>query len=79
MSLTRAAADGRAVWRTSDGDVVDAIARAVYGSEAGGATERLLDANPGLADIGPVLPAGLYVAIPAPPVAAVMRPVRLCS
>lgn len=79
MSLTLADANGRATWRTSDGDVVDAIARAVWGSEAGGAAERLLDANPGLAAAGPVLPAGLYVAIPAPPAAAAVRPVRLWS
>lgn len=68
-----------AIWRTSDGDVVDAIARAVYGSERGGATEALLEANPGLADHGPVLAAGLLVRVPAPTPRGVAAPVRLWS
>lgn len=77
--LTADAAGGRAVWRTSDGDVADAIARAVYGAEDGGAAERLIDANPGLASIGPVLPAGLFLALPPPPATAVRRVTRLWS
>jgi len=79
MSLTRAPADGAAVWRTSDGDVADAVARAVYGAEGGGAVERLLEANPGLADLGPVLPAGLFLRLPPPPATAVRRVTRLWS
>lgn len=78
-ALTLAAANDAAIWRTSDGDVADAVARAVYGAEDGGATERLLAANPGLADIGPVLPAGLYLALPPAPVVTVRSVTRLWS
>ena len=50
-------------YRTSDGDVVDAVCRRYYGREAG-AVEAVLEANPGLADLGPVLPAGVLVTLP---------------
>lgn len=68
-----------ALWRAAEGDVADKIARAAYGSERGGATEALLDANPGLADLGPILPIGTMVRLPAPPEARPVRPVRLWS
>lgn len=64
-------------YRSSDGDTVDSIAWAVYGRQDGRCVELLLDANPGLADQGPILPAGLQVAIPDPPAPAVTREVRL--
>lgn len=73
------AAPTPAIWRAADGDVVDAIARAAYGSERGGATEALLDANPGLADRGPLLAAGTALRLPRPPEARPVRPVRLWS
>ena len=50
-------------YRTSDGDVIDAVCRRYYGREAG-AVEAVLEANPGLADLGPVLPAGVLVTLP---------------
>lgn len=43
--------------------MVDAICMAVYGDEPG-YTEAVLEANPGLADIGPILPAGVVVSLP---------------
>lgn len=46
------------------GDMVDAICVAVYGEESG-YTEAVLEANPGLADLGPVLPAGTIVKLPS--------------
>ncbi len=54
---------------TKQGDMVDAIARARYGSEHGGMTEAILKANPGLAARGPVLPENLTLTLPeiAPP------------
>lgn len=60
-------------YRTKDGDVADLIAWKQYGARPG-AVEALLEANPGLADAGPVLPPGLIVRLPdlppakAPPV-----------
>lgn len=50
---------------TEEGDVVDAIAFARFGSSSG-TTEQILDANPDLASAGPVLPAGLTILIPVP-------------
>ena len=48
---------------TRQGDVVDQIALAFYG-RTGDATEAVLDANPHLADLPPVLPAGVVVIMP---------------
>ena len=52
-----------ATYQTSDGDVLDDICRRFYGRESG-AVEAVLEANPGLADLGPVLPAGTDVELP---------------
>lgn len=49
-------------YRTMDGDVLDAIAHKHLGSSE--AVHALLRANPGLAGMGAVLPAGLLVQIP---------------
>lgn len=45
------------------GDTLDAICWRHYGSTAG-VVETVLDANPGLADLGPVLPHGTTVQLP---------------
>lgn len=50
--------------RLPDGERLDRIAKALFGSERDGATETLLDANPGLAGLGPVIPAGTVIAVP---------------
>jgi phage tail protein X len=64
-------------YRTVEGDTADLIVHRVLGRTAG-STEALLDANPGLAAAGPLLPAGLTVSIPAAPAQAVAaRPLRL--
>lgn len=60
---------------TADGDVLDAVALERMGSEA--QVVRLLEANRHIAGLGPVLPAGLRLTIPAAPPAPVVRPVRL--
>ena len=52
-----------ASYRTHDGDLLDAVCRAFYGREAG-AVEDVIEANPGLAELGPVLPAGTTVTLP---------------
>lgn len=48
----------------SAGDTVDLIAWRVYGTQDARVVERLLDANPGLADLGATLPAGTRVTLP---------------
>lgn len=45
------------------GETVDAICWRIYGRTAG-VTEAVLDANPGLADLGPILPHGTLVQLP---------------
>lgn len=47
----------------NQGDTVDAICWRYYGRTAG-VTEAALDANPGLADLGPVIPHGTAVTLP---------------
>lgn len=70
------AADGSAVYVSVDGDMVDLIAHVRYGSHLGN-TERVYDANPGLAARGPVLPAGVVVKLPeAPAQSSTARPFR---
>lgn len=51
-------------YRTSDGDTIDYIAWKFYQTLDGRVVEQLLDANPGIADLGPVLPAGMRVNMP---------------
>ncbi|WP_288115387.1 tail protein X [Novosphingobium sp.] len=46
------------------GDTIDAICWRVLGTTAGGVVEAELDANPGLAVLGPFLPEGTAVILP---------------
>jgi phage tail protein X len=64
-------------YTTRAGDTADYIAAQYYGDAAPQATEQLLDANPGLADLGPILPAGLVVNLPTIDTAAKAEGVRL--
>ena len=50
-------------YTSRDGDVVDDVCRRHYGREAG-AVEAVLKENPGLAEKGPVLPAGVEIHLP---------------
>lgn len=59
--------------RTQRHDTVDALCWRHYGRTAG-VVEAVLDANPGLADHGAVLPAGLLVNLPEIQAAAPDRP-----
>ncbi len=59
--------------RAQQGDTVDAICWRHYGRTAG-VVEQVLDANPGLADLGPVIPNGTLVALPDVAVQAEQRP-----
>ncbi len=58
-------------------DTVDALCWRVYGRTAG-VTEAVLNANPGLADLGAVLPHGTAVILPdIAPQAQVLQMVNL--
>lgn len=50
---------------TSDGDTVDQVAWKVYGTQGARVTEKLLEANPGLAAMGEELPSGVVLQVPA--------------
>lgn len=50
--------------RAIQGDTVDRICYRYYGRTAG-VTEAVLEANPGLAKLGPILPMGTLVKMPA--------------
>ncbi|QRQ88517.1 tail protein X [Cupriavidus oxalaticus] len=59
--------------RTVQGDTVDSVCQRIYGRTAG-VTEAVFEANPGLADLGPVLPHGTVIDLPdTPPQPAVQR------
>ncbi|MBY6056746.1 tail protein X [Leisingera daeponensis] len=57
-------ADSAVSYRSKDGDTVDEIVWRYYGNQVRGALEVVLEANPGLADLGPVLPVGTTVQLP---------------
>jgi phage tail protein X len=46
-----------------EGDVLDLVALEAYGRTAG-TTEAILDTNPAIAGLGPVLPAGVELILP---------------
>ena len=52
------------------GDTLSAICWRHYGRTSGGIVEKVLEANPGLALAGPVLPHGTRVTLPELQVAA---------
>lgn len=63
-------------YRTVDGDVLDAICVKHYGAgkfDIG----AVFAANPGLAALGPVLPSGVEINLPAMSSPAVERPTRI--
>lgn len=62
--------------RALQGDTVDTLCWRHYGRTAG-VTEQVLEANPGLAEHGPVLPMGLEVELPDQPTRAVTQRVQL--
>ena len=57
---------------TKDGDMIDALAYRHYGAE--GHLPAVLEANPHLAQYGPVLPAGVVISFPE--IAAPSAPTR---
>ncbi|MGR3435285.1 MAG: tail protein X [Shimia sp.] len=63
------------LYRTIDGDMVDAICHAHYGNTD--AVEAVLEANPGLAGQGAVLQGGLLIVLPEIVASPVAQPIRL--
>ncbi|ATD40342.1 tail protein X [Aeromonas salmonicida] len=55
--------------RSQQGDTLDLILFRHYGYTAG-ITEQVLDLNPGLAALGPILPTGTFINMPAAPTQA---------
>lgn len=62
---------------TKDGDTADYIVWKYYGNQDAGTVEALVDANKGLADRGPVLPAGLVIHLPEITTPATTQGVKL--
>lgn len=52
--------------RALQGDTLDTLCQRHLGSTGGGCVEATLAANPGLAELGPVLPAGTQVVLVQP-------------
>lgn len=64
-------------WVSEEGETVEALVWRALGTRAGRIVERVLDANVGLAALGPVLPAGTRVMVPELPAAVAVERVRL--
>lgn len=60
-----------------EGDTVDTVVFEYFGTTSNGIVEQILAANPGLADLGPRLPAGTRIVIPAIDTTAQVQGVRL--
>lgn len=50
-----------------DYERLDKVARSQLGTERGGTVESILSINPGLASLGPILPIGTIIKLPARP------------
>lgn len=62
--------------RAQQYDTVDAICWRYYGKTQG-LTEAVLEANPGLADWGPILPHGLEIELPEQVPTTVVKTIQL--
>jgi phage tail protein X len=56
-----------ATYQTKQHDVLDDVVARYYGDTGSRIVETVLEANPGLADIGPVMPAGILIELPDRP------------
>ncbi|MDR5887573.1 tail protein X [Vreelandella janggokensis] len=64
-------------YRTKDGDTVDWVCWRAYGRLSERITEKVLEANPGVAEHGPLLPGGLQLNLPDIEQPAPTRRIRL--
>lgn len=67
--------NGEVRFVTIDGDMIDAIAYAYYGQHSRN-TEAIIEANPHLAEVGTVLPAGIVIRLPPAPRQDLPKPFR---
>lgn len=51
-------------YKTSEGDVLDEVLWRQYGKGSSEILRTVFDANFGLADLGPILPAGVEIVLP---------------
>lgn len=58
---------GAQTYLTAEGDVLDWVVWKHYGHQRPGTVELVLQANPGIADLGELLPAGVLVTLPVLP------------
>lgn len=65
-----------ATYRCQDGDMLDSICFAYYGKSSG-VVEQVLEANPQLADLGPVFSAGQEIILPDLPADPAVQSVSL--
>ncbi len=70
MEQATSPASSVAVYETRAGDTLDYICHRHYRATSARQVEIVMEANPGLADYGPTLPAGVRIALPkiTPPV-----------
>lgn len=66
------------IYRTREGDLLDWICWRHYG-HLQGTVEAALNANPGLAELGPVLPGGVNIVLPELPATPTRATIRLWS
>jgi phage tail protein X len=52
------------IYTTRQGEMLDHICHKFYGDESG-TVEKVLEVNPGLADLGPILPPRTKITLPA--------------
>lgn len=64
-------------YETRQNDVLDDVVFRFYGDTENRIVETVLEANPGLADLGPVLPAGVLIELPERPATASRTLTRL--
>lgn len=70
-------ADSAVSYRSKESETLDEIVWRHYGNRVAGALEAVLEANPGLADLGATLPLGTIVCLPVIEQAAIVESVRL--
>lgn len=68
-----------ATYQTRTGDVLDDVVSRYYGRQDNGLVELVLEANRGLADNGPTLPAGLTITLPDAPTPEPTNRIQLFS
>lgn len=67
------------IYTTREGDVLDDVVARYYGDTDNRIVETVLEANRGLADYGPVIPAGVDIELPERPANAKAALTRLWS